>query len=120
MSIENWPTLSRVPKSVKSRKHDGTIRTSLADGLQLSMATATTQRWEFWIAYHGMTDADYTMIDAFENARRIGAEVFRWVHPTRATIHTVSLAEAIAYNLDEETHLWQFECHFIEPGGTYD
>ena len=119
MAVPDWPTLSREPKSVRLAKADNTIRTDLADGKILSMSRTTTQRKQFEVAYHGMTDADYATVDAFEDARKIGAEVFKWVHPTRATTHYVILASPIAYTLDEESLTWRIECVFMEPGGTY-
>lgn len=107
-----FPTLSinapRPDSFRETKAQDPTIRSPMESGKVLARArfTAVKKKWEF--TYENLTDADKTLLEAFETNTMVGAETITWTHPKTLTGYVVRLAEPIKYNIQaSDKDLWE-------------
>lgn len=114
-----FPTLSRDAPRIDSFKEtkaqDPTIRSPMESGKVLVRARFTTvkRKWEF--IYDNLTEADKTLLDAFEDSIMVGAETVTWTHPKTLVGYVVRLAEPIKFNVQSTNKdLWEATFHLVE------
>jgi hypothetical protein len=89
-----WPNTLPEPQHVFSQSNRfDTVRTPFESGKVQTFAKWVSGRESFTLVWNAIHEEDRkVLVDHWED-RKGGAESFVWVHPLKATIHTVRFSE---------------------------
>jgi len=110
--MQNFPILSDQPDVdswEEQRAFDPTIRARTEGGYTRTRPRTTRIPMQWKVRYKFISSADKSVIQAFENAVRVGADAFAWTNPADGSNRTVRFREPVKYALESNGQLWRAE-----------
>lgn len=108
-----FPTLSMNPSVEgwkQTRAKDPTVRTDMEGGYEQTYPAFTRKVREWTVNYIALPVADKNLIEAHEDAVKVGCDAFTWTNPTDNVNYTVRFAGPVQYKLNRNSSLyWDVE-----------
>jgi hypothetical protein len=109
--MADFPTITRKP-SAKAYEEgfafDPTLRSKMEGGYVVTRAKATRVPQKFSVEYAALPTVDKDLIKAHEDAVKVGAEAFDWLHPATLATYSVRYTAPVKYSpADDRMSRWK-------------